>query len=105
MLKVKISKIAALVSIALCTSMLTGCDGDDGKAGINGIDGTDGVNGSNGMDLTTPAKLTRLATVPVGAEITGMFLSDNDELFFNVQHPCDCLISVRPSEVVIEPRP
>jgi len=30
--------------------------------------------------------LTRVATVPVGGEITGMFLQD-DDLFFNVQHP------------------
>jgi hypothetical protein len=33
-------------------------------------------------------ELTRVATVPVGAEITGMFLV-GDDLFFNVQHPSD----------------
>jgi len=32
--------------------------------------------------------LTRVATVPVGGEITGMFLV-GDDLFFNVQHPSD----------------
>lgn len=77
MLNVKKSKVATLLAVILGSSMLTACDGDDG------VDGTDGQN------LTTPAKLTRLATVPVGAEITGMFLTDNDELFFNVQHPSD----------------
>ncbi len=89
MLKVKQSKIAIVVSIILSTSMLAGCDGDDGKVGKNGLDGINGTSGVDGKDLTIPSKLTRLATVPVGAEITGMFLSDNDELFFNVQHPSD----------------
>lgn len=39
--------------------------------------------------LTAPAladTLTRVATVPLDAEITGMFL-DGGDLFFNVQHP------------------
>jgi len=83
MLNVNKTKVAVLLSVILGSSMLTACDGDNGT---NGIDGTNGVNG---QDLTTPAKLTRLATVPVGAEITGVFLTDNDELFFNVQHPAD----------------
>lgn len=34
----------------------------------------------------TAEPLTRVATVPLGAEITGLFL-DGDDLFFNVQHP------------------
>lgn len=76
----KKTKVAALIAVILGSSMLTACDGDDG---------TNGINGTNGQNLTTPAKLTRLATVPVGAEITGVFLTDNDELFFNVQHPSD----------------
>jgi len=33
-------------------------------------------------------ELTRVATVPVGGEITGMYLVGSD-LFFNVQHPSD----------------
>ncbi len=104
MLNIKKTKVAALLAVILGSSMLTACDGDDGTNGvdgtngingINGVDGTNGINGTNGTDgsngqnLTTPAKLTRIATVPVGAEITGMFLTDNDELFFNVQHPSD----------------
>ncbi|MGC9370026.1 MAG: alkaline phosphatase PhoX [Paracoccaceae bacterium] len=36
------------------------------------------------------ADLTRVATVPLGGEITGMYLQDGD-LFFNVQHPSDDL--------------
>ncbi|MDF1801890.1 alkaline phosphatase PhoX [Thalassovita sp.] len=43
--------------------------------------------------LTTAAfagDLTRVATVPLGGEITGLFLQD-DDLFFNVQHPSDDL--------------
>lgn len=89
MLKVKRTKLATLVPIILSAALLTACDGDDGQNGTNGVDGTNGTNGTNGQDLTTPPKLSRLATVPVGAEITGMFLTDNDELFFNVQHPSD----------------
>jgi hypothetical protein len=105
-------KIATLIAVILGSSMLTACGGDDGSNGLNGangasgLDGTNGTNGVNGSDgangtagtngtngqnLTATAKLTRLATVPVGAEITGMFLTDNDELFFNVQHPSDLL--------------
>lgn len=80
MLTVKKTKVAALLAVILGSSMLTACDGDDG---------TNGIDGTNGQNLTIPAKLTRLATVPVGAEITGVFLTDNDELFFNVQHPSD----------------
>ncbi|WP_068087175.1 PhoX family protein [Polycladidibacter stylochi] len=34
--------------------------------------------------------LTRVVTVPVGGEITGMYL-EGDDLFFNVQHPSDDL--------------
>jgi len=38
------------------------------------------------------ADLTRIATVPLGGEITGMYLEGSD-LFFNVQHPADDLPS------------
>ena len=33
------------------------------------------------------ADLTRLASVPVGAEITGMYLTEGGDFFFNLQHP------------------
>ncbi|MCG8670560.1 MAG: PhoX family protein [Pseudomonadales bacterium] len=35
--------------------------------------------------------LTRIATVPLGAEVTGIYKTDNGDLFFNVQHPSDSL--------------
>lgn len=89
MRNIKKTKVAALLAVILGSSLLTACDGDDGIDGTNGTNGIDGTNGADGQNLTIPAKLTRLATVPVGAEITGMFLTDNDELFFNVQHPSD----------------
>ena len=33
--------------------------------------------------------LVRFATVPLGAEITGMYITDNGDLFYNAQHPAD----------------
>lgn len=66
---------------------LSGC-GSDGDDGANGTTGDNGVDGS---DLTSVAKLIRIATVPIGAEITGLFKTDNGDLFFNVQHPSDTL--------------
>ncbi|BFM11245.1 hypothetical protein R50072_13980 [Simiduia litorea] len=78
-----------LLALAI-TAALSGC-GDDGKDGQNGADGANGTDGSNGVDLIAAPRLTRLATVPLGAEITGLFKTDNGELFFNVQHPSDTL--------------
>ncbi|WP_353352027.1 alkaline phosphatase PhoX [Oceaniserpentilla sp. 4NH20-0058] len=95
-------------AIMLATlGMLTACgsDGDEGISGRNGVDGTNGLNGTDGIDglngtdgsngsngadagLMT-AGLTRLATVPAGAEVTGAFLTQQGDLFFNVQHPSD----------------
>jgi secreted PhoX family phosphatase len=111
MLNLRKRKIAALITVILGTSMLTACGGDNGTDGVNGSSGTNGIAGSNGtngvngtdgtngQNLTAAAKLTRLATVPVGAEITGMLLTDNDELFFNVQHPSDLLGNETPAQV------
>jgi secreted PhoX family phosphatase len=99
MLNLKKRKIAALISVILGSSMLTACGGDDGSNGANGSNGTDGTNGTDGNNLTVAAKLTRIATVPVGAEITGIFLTDNDELFFNVQHPSDLSGNETPAQV------
>ncbi len=68
------------LALAVAASVaLIGCDGDDGK------------DGANGQDLTAVPKLTRIATVPLGAEITGIYKTDNGDLFFNVQHPDDTL--------------
>jgi len=103
------------VLLAMTTSMLVACgadsDGDDGSNGINGtegssgidglsgldgsngIDGTNGINGTDGQDASTTGNpiegLTRLATVPAGAEVTGIFLTEAGDLFFNAQHPAD----------------
>lgn len=112
MKRVALSLIAGAVTLAL-----TACNGDDGKQGetgsqgpvgeagvdgSNGVNGSDGANGTNGSDGTNGVDgangvdgknggsgLTRLATVPAGAEVTGIFLSDSGDLFFNVQHPSD----------------
>ena len=97
---------AALVVTAVSTLSVTGCmdDGDDGQAGAAGpageagADGADGANGADGQDLTaaqtlpdltTDNRLTRLASLPSGAEVTGIFLTDEGDLFFNAQHPDD----------------
>ncbi|MCP8900541.1 alkaline phosphatase PhoX [Gilvimarinus xylanilyticus] len=95
-----------LMLAMISAMMLAACDGDDGNdgaqgpagpqgpegpAGEDGEDGTDG-NGEGGSDgsasLMTPG-LTRLATVPAGAEVTGAYVTDGGDLFFNVQHPSD----------------
>lgn len=86
---------ASLVSTAVAIA-LVGCDGDDGATGAAGPAGAAGPVGATGA--TGPAgvpgdagvetgKLTRIATVPTGAEVTGAFLSEDGDLFFNVQHP------------------
>lgn len=64
-----------------------GTDGQDGANGQDGQNGTDGVDGSDAGLITRG--LTRLATVPAGAEVTGAFLTEGGDLFFNVQHPDD----------------
>ncbi|WP_353873957.1 alkaline phosphatase PhoX [Aliikangiella maris] len=82
-----------VLALAISSVLFTGCadDGDDGAVGPAGPAGQDGQDGVNGEDLTAVAKLIRIATVPLGAEITGIYKTDNGELFFNVQHPDDAL--------------
>lgn len=70
------------------TNGVDGTNGTDGVNGVDGVDGTDGVDGVNGVDASA-GRLTRIATVPTGAEVTGLFLTDDGDLFFNVQHPSD----------------
>ncbi|BBN83894.1 hypothetical protein PA25_38790 [Pseudoalteromonas sp. A25] len=109
MKRLAFSLIAGAVTLAL-----TACNGDDGAkgpqgaqgeqgaAGQNGVDGTngsngqDGANGQNGADgqngvdgKNGGAGLVRIATVPSGAEVTGLYLTEKGDLFFNVQHPAD----------------
>lgn len=71
-----------------------GAPGPEGPAGAPGQDSTPGPTGQNGLDTGTTVGLTRLATVPEGAEVTGAFLSEEGDLFFNVQHPSDANIEV-----------
>jgi secreted PhoX family phosphatase len=70
-----------------------GADGANGADGIDGANGTDGVDGAIGNSTATPG-LTRIATVPDGSEVTGIFVSDEGDLFFNVQHPSDTNVEV-----------
>ncbi|WP_339898909.1 alkaline phosphatase PhoX [uncultured Gilvimarinus sp.] len=93
------------LALAMLSVMaLAACDGDDGSdgatgaqgpagpegpqgpAGADGSDGSDGSGGGGNASLMTPG-LTRLATVPAGAEVTGAFATEDGDLFFNVQHP------------------
>ena len=101
-----------LLAIAVASAtMLAACGGEDGKDGADGVNGTngadglstngapglpgtngaDGANGENGTDGSDANSmvegLTRIATVPTGAEVTGLFLTENGDLFFNAQHP------------------
>lgn len=85
--KIKMSALALSVLLAL-TACSDGDDGAQGPTGAAGQNGTDGVDGTNGSDGSA-GKLTRLATVPTGAEVTGIFLSQEGDLFFNAQHPSD----------------
>ncbi|CAM4129565.1 alkaline phosphatase PhoX [Pseudoalteromonas byunsanensis] len=100
------SLIAGAVTLAL-----TACNGDDGakgqqgEQGVQGTTGQNGVDGQNGQDGASGqpgsdgangkdganggSGLIRIATVPNGAEVTGLFLTEQGDLFFNVQHPAD----------------
>jgi secreted PhoX family phosphatase len=73
-------------TVALLTTLALG--GRAGATGARAQEGGNGGDGGNGKgnDGNGPT-LNRLATTVVGAEITGMFLTTDGELFFNVQHP------------------
>lgn len=94
-------RLKALV-VAIATSMgLAACGGDDGSQGAQGSAGPEGPAGSDGSDgasavqgqsladLSSDGKLTRVATIPLGSELTGLEFTDEGDLFFNVQHPSD----------------
>lgn len=83
---------ALLVTVpALVFVACGGDDGDNGAQGPQGEQGPAGSDGATGADARTvlpmAAGLTRIATVPLGAEVTGAFLTEDGDLFFNVQHP------------------
>ncbi|PVV12040.1 MAG: hypothetical protein B6D82_10380, partial [gamma proteobacterium symbiont of Ctena orbiculata] len=79
---------ASIAAAIFCSSLLlAGCSGDDGDDGVDGVDGQDGVDGVDGITNFIPLGLKRLATAPLGAEFTGMYLNSDNTLFLNVQHP------------------
>ena len=93
----KFNLSALAISVVFALTACGGENGKDGKDGVDGIvgetgvNGGDDINGSNGVNENNAyaGRLTRIATVPAGAEVTGLFLSDAGDLFFNVQHPSD----------------
>lgn len=65
-----------VLSVAIASAvMLTACGSDD----------------ESGLDLSKGKQLTRLATLPVGSELTGMYATEQGDFFFNVQHPSNSL--------------
>lgn len=93
---IKYSAIALAVTLGMSACSLEGDDGEDGvqgpvgeqgPTGEQGPAGEQGPVGEQGPEGTTAGTLTRIATVPLGAEVTGIFLTDEGDLFFNVQHP------------------
>lgn len=85
--KKKLSHLIGAILIG-STAVLAGC-ADDGSDGADGTNGTDGTDGSNGVANYVPEGLKRLATAPLGAEFTGMFLDTDGSFFINTQHPDD----------------
>lgn len=63
--------LAAMIASAF---VLAGCNDDD-----------------NNTETASAAKLVRLATTPLGSELTGMYKTVNGDFFFNVQHPSTSL--------------
>lgn len=72
-------KLAALTVSILSATILSACNDDD----------SDSTPSDPGVDVPTESSLKRIATAPLGAEFTGIFVTDNNELFFNAQHPSD----------------
>ncbi|MEW8324804.1 MAG: alkaline phosphatase PhoX [Candidatus Thiodiazotropha taylori] len=81
--------LPASIAVALLSTslLLTGCDGDDGDDGVDGQAGVDGTDGADGITNYVPIGLKRLATAPLDAEFTGLYLNSDNTLFLNVQHP------------------
>lgn len=70
-------KLSALAMAVAGVALVAGCSDDD-----------DNNSAASSFDTDSQA-LTRMATVPLGAEVTGLFLTEEGDLFFNVQHPSD----------------
>lgn len=84
---IRYSALALAIAMGLSACSLDGDDGADGATGAEGPQGVPGEQGPQGTTGDSVGKLTRIATVPLGAEVTGIFLTDEGDLFFNVQHP------------------
>lgn len=63
--------------LTAAVAALAGCSGDG--------DGDD--DGESGGDRARGPTLNRFATTIIGAEVTGMYVTERGEFFFNVQHP------------------
>lgn len=69
-----------LSALAIATSLaLAACGGDS--------DSNNG--GDTGGNEPQMQRLTRIATLPLGSEATGLFLKEDGEVFTNIQHPSD----------------
>lgn len=77
------SLLAQSITAAIVSMSMAGCNQD----GTDGVAGTDGTAGVDGVSKFVPAGLKRLATAPLGAEFTGMYLNSDNTLFLNIQHP------------------
>lgn len=67
-----------LSALAIATSLaLAACGGDSD-------------NDSGGIQME---RLTRIATLPLGSEATGLFLKQDGEVFTNIQHPSDANVT------------
>lgn len=84
---IRYSALALAITLGLSACTLDGDDGQQGVEGPQGEQGAQGAQGEPGEAGDSVGKLTRIATVPLGAEVTGIFLTDEGDLFFNVQHP------------------
>ncbi|KAF0807708.1 hypothetical protein A6D6_00705 [Alcanivorax xiamenensis] len=72
----KLGALAVAISMAL-----TGC-------------GSDSDNDGNPDPQPRMERLTRIATLPLGSEATGLFMKEDGEVFTNIQHPSDANVTV-----------
>lgn len=70
--------LSAAIASATLLSACGGSESDDEPTVLN-------------PETSSPSTLTRIATTPLGAELTGIMKTDNGELFFNIQHPSQTL--------------
>ena len=75
----KLGALAVAISMAL-----TGCGSDS--------DNDDNVGGDPDPQPQME-RLTRIATLPLGSEATGLFMKEDGEVFTNIQHPSDANVT------------